>query len=104
MRTKFCRSCPHHTEVRTGKMLGVKRVCIECVHSQRADGPKAGSGWVGRTAVYFISELIGILALEPSDHYMYRTVVTICIAQLSLYVPHSGHYMYHTVVTICTAQ
>ena len=26
---------------------------------------------------------------------MYRTVVTICIAQWSLYVPHSGHYMYH---------
>jgi hypothetical protein len=26
---------------------------------------------------------------------MYRTVVTICTAQWSLYVPHSGHYMYH---------
>ena len=25
---------------------------------------------------------------------MYRTVVTICTAQWSLYVPHSGHYMY----------
>jgi hypothetical protein len=25
---------------------------------------------------------------------MYRTVVTIGTAQLSLYVPHSGHYMY----------
>ena len=35
---------------------------------------------------------------------MYRTVVTICTAQWSLYVPHSGHYMYRTVVTICTAQ
>jgi len=33
---------------------------------------------------------------------MYCTVVTICTAQWSLYVPHSGHYMYHTVVTICT--
>ena len=31
-----------------------------------------------------------------------RTVVTICTAQWSLYVPHSGHYMYRTVVTICT--
>ena len=30
------------------------------------------------------------------------TVVTICTAQWSLYVPHSGHYMYRTVVTICT--
>jgi len=35
---------------------------------------------------------------------MYRTVVTICTAQWSLYVPQSGHYMYRTVVTICTAQ
>jgi len=35
---------------------------------------------------------------------MYRTVVTTCTAQWSLYVPHSGHYMYRTVVTICTAQ
>jgi hypothetical protein len=41
---------------------------------------------------------------------MYRTVVTICTAQWSLYVPPvvtictaSGHYMYRTVVTICTA-
>ena len=41
--------------------------------------------------------------LKPSGHYMYRTVVTICTAQWSLYVPHSGHYMYRTVVTICTA-
>ena len=46
-----------------------------------------------------------------SGHYMYRTVVTICTAQWSLYVPHSGHYvcrfghyMYRTVVTICTAR
>jgi len=36
-------------------------------------------------------------------NYMYRTVVTICTAQWSLYVPHSGHYMYRTVVTICIA-
>jgi hypothetical protein len=57
-------------------------------------------------------------SLKPSGHYMYRTVVTICTAQWSLYVPHSGHYtvqwslyvphsghcMYRTVVTICTAQ
>ena len=38
---------------------------------------------------------------------MYRTVVTICTAQWSLfvlYVPPSGHYMYCAVVTICTAQ
>jgi len=32
--------------------------------------------------------------LKPSGHYMYRTVVTMCTAQWSLYVPHSGHYMY----------
>jgi len=35
-------------------------------------------------------------------HYIYRTVVTICTAQWSLYVPHSGHCMYRTLVTICT--
>ena len=34
---------------------------------------------------------------------MYRTVVTICTAQWSLYVPHSGYYTYRTAVTICTA-
>ena len=42
--------------------------------------------------------------VKPSGHYMYRTAVTICTAQWSLYVPHSGHYMYRTAVTICTAQ
>ena len=42
--------------------------------------------------------------LNLSGHYTYRTVVTICTAQWSLYVPHSGHYMYRTVVTIRTAQ
>ena len=31
------------------------------------------------------------LTLQPSGHYMYRTVVTICTAQWSLYVPHSGY-------------
>ena len=40
--------------------------------------------------------------LKSSGHCMYRTVVTICTAQWSLYVPHSGHYMYLTLVTICT--
>jgi hypothetical protein len=35
---------------------------------------------------------------------MYRTAVTICIVQRSLYVSYSGHYMYRTVVTICIAQ
>ena len=42
------------------------------------------------------------LYVPHSSHYMYRTVVTICTAQWSLYVPNSGHYMYRTVVTICT--
>ena len=44
------------------------------------------------------------LYVPHSAHYMYRTVVTICTAQWSLYVQPSAHYMYHTVVTICTAQ
>jgi len=30
------------------------------------------------------------------------TVVNICTANWSLYVPYSGHYMYRTVVTVCT--
>ena len=42
------------------------------------------------------------LYVPHSGHYMYRTVVTIYTAQWSLYVPHSGHYMYRTVVIICT--
>ena len=42
--------------------------------------------------------------LKPRGHHMYLTVVTVCTAQWSLYVPHSGHYMYRTVVTVCTAQ
>ena len=44
------------------------------------------------------------LYVPHSGHYIYRTVVTICTAQLSLYVLYSGHYMNRTVVTICTAQ
>jgi len=42
------------------------------------------------------------LYVGHSGHYMYRTAVSICTAQRSLYVPHSGHYMYRTVVTTCT--
>jgi len=42
--------------------------------------------------------------VKPGGYYMHRTVVTICTAQWSLYVPHSGRYMYRTVVTICTAR
>ena len=52
----------------------------------------------------FVAFNDGINILNPSGHYMYRTVVTICTAQWSLYVPHSGHCMYRTVVTICTVQ
>ena len=42
--------------------------------------------------------------LITNGHCMYRTVVTICTAQWSLYVPHSGHCMYRTLVTVCTAE
>jgi hypothetical protein len=42
--------------------------------------------------------------LKPIGQYMYRTVVNICTAQRSIYVPHSGHYTYRTAVTLCTAQ
>jgi len=51
---------------------------------------------------FFLPVLIGYL--QSSGHYMYRTAVTICTAQPSLYVPHSGHYMYRTSVIIRTAQ
>jgi len=44
------------------------------------------------------------LYVPPSGHYMYRPAVTICTTQRSLYAPHSGHYMYRPMVTICTAQ
>jgi hypothetical protein len=49
------------------------------------------------------SACVHVNHLKPTGHYMYRTVVTICTAQWSLYVPHNGHYMYRTVVTICTS-
>jgi len=60
---------------------------------------------------FLLSNKIGVFnPLQHSGHYMYRTVVTICTAQWSLYVPPvvtirtaSGHYMYRIVVTICTA-
>ena len=42
---------------------------------------------------------LNVNPLNPRDHYMYRTVVTICTAQWSLYVPPVV-----TMVTICTAQ
>ena len=45
---------------------------------------------------------LAVNTLRPSGYYLYRTLVTICTAQWSLYVPHNGHYMYRTVVTICT--
>jgi hypothetical protein len=46
--------------------------------------------------------MFSINLIQPSGHFMYRPVVTLCTAQWSLYVPHSGHYMYSPVVTICT--
>ena len=41
--------------------------------------------------------------VQPTGHYMYRTVVAIRTAQWSLYIPRSCHHMYRTVVTIYTA-
>ena len=35
--------------------------------------------------------------LKPCGHCMYRTVVTVCTAQWSVYVPHSGHCMYRQI-------
>jgi hypothetical protein len=61
------------------------------------------SGYVLTLSIYFILLHFIINHLHTSGQYMYRTVVSICTAQWSLYVSHSGHYMYRTVVTICTA-
>jgi len=44
------------------------------------------------------------LYVQHNGHYMYRKVVIICTAQWSIIVPHSGHYVYSTVVIICKAQ
>ena len=52
---------------------------------------------------FYTHNKVTFAPLHPSGHYMYRTLVTICTARWSLYVPHIGHYMYRTVVTICTA-
>ena len=61
--------------------------------------------WLRRHTVAFNGTTINDMQLQKcSGHYTYHTVVTVCTAQWSLYVPHSGHYMYRTVVTVCTAQ
>ena len=41
------------------------------------------------------------LQVKPSGHYMYRTVVTICTAQWSLYVPPVQHSAIHVLPTHC---
>jgi hypothetical protein len=56
-----------------------------------------------RTAITICTAQWSLYVLH-SGHYMYRTAVIICTAQRSLYVPYSRHYAYRTVVTICTAQ
>ena len=37
--------------------------------------------------IYYFKIVKIDIPLQPSGHYMYRTVVTICTAQWSLYVP-----------------
>ena len=39
-------------------------------------------------------EVCRFCSFKPSGHNMYRTVITVCTAQWSQYVPHSGHNMY----------
>ena len=62
------------------------------------------NGLVNMKSVVIICTAQWSLYVPHSGYYMYRTVVTICIAQWLLYVPHRGHYMYRNVVTICTAE
>jgi hypothetical protein len=59
---------------------------------------------VTQTAPHKISYCPKTNVLRPSGHYIQRSMVTICTAQWSLYVPSIGHYIHHTVVTMCTAQ
>jgi hypothetical protein len=58
----------------------------------------------GAIAIKLNNSEILFYTVSPSGHYVYRTAVTLCTAQWSLYVPHSGHYMYRTAFTICPAQ
>ena len=51
--------------------------------------------WLPDLVMFFIFLIFN--PLNPSGHYMYRTVVTICTAQWSLYVPPTGQYMYRQV-------
>ena len=96
--------CPghqqHHTTViRTDLLLPLVMV-------SRFAETLRGSVWVTSQVLQKEGSCLNQLhwtRVSPSGHYMYRTVVTICTAQWSLYVPHSGQYMYRTAVTICTA-
>ena len=67
----------------------------------RATGPScfSAAAQIACNYIVYFRQIFGLLNLTLCK----ASLVTICTAQWSLYVPHSGHYMYRTVVTICTA-
>jgi hypothetical protein len=69
----------------------------ECIATVQVHGP-------GIAALELLTFETKFNPLKPSGYFVYRTVVTLCIAQWLLYVPHSGYFVYRTVVTLCTAQ
>ena len=95
-------SCGAKSTLCTG---GVQNLTSWALNGAReiVDPLKSSGHYMYRTMVTICTEQWSLY--EPhSDHCMYRTVVTIRTVNWSLYVPPSGHYMYRTVVTICTAQ
>ena len=76
---------------------------VDCRYSTWDDVTIA-SFHVSSNYLFSVNPLKSETYFTYSGQYMYRTVVTICTAHWSLYVPHIGHYMYRTVVTICTTQ
>jgi len=76
-------------------------------------GNFCGTWWaefIGRRCLTLEGSVVTIctaqrsLYVPLSDHYMYRSVITIYTAQWSLYVPLSDHYIYRSAIIIYTAQ
>jgi len=51
--------------------------------------------WISEPTAIISLYSINWLVLYKRDLTLYSTVVSICTARWSLYVPHGGHYMYH---------
>jgi len=97
-----CFNVGHDNKLASVQFTSVPQALI-CLHLETADSMP-----YYKCPIYCPLERECLLTFESpvvnDMYYMYRTAVTICTAQWSLYVPHSGHYMYRTAVTIYTAQ